>query len=254
MNIPLYAVALAVFAILFLWFSVFLLVTLWVTLMAMTIVLGGQVILQRRAPPGPYDAHASDPDWAEARAKSSRHQRVDSALDVGFIAGTWAIFYWLGRNSVQLIGPGLTSPSAGPGAVPEVEVYGLLGLVVALIVALGLLYAQYSSRTGARQAYKFRDRNVEPVLPGEIVECGFDSAFEYVTASKPPAPWTSEKREGDLQYVTLLGKVGLDHEGDLQHVTLLGKAGFLPRRFVLCRKHLNYILPLDSSSPVFARR
>ena len=237
MNLELYAVALVVFAILFLQLSVFLLITILLTLAGMAIVLAIQVRFQRVRPPGPYASRGSDPAWADARAKSRRHQRNREAITFGFVAGTLALFYWLGRGSAQLIGPGLTFPSPGPASVPVAETSGLPASLAILAVVVGALWYLYAE--AAAQTFKFRDRAIDSLSPGEVGRCQFDEALSYATTlSGPPVLWSSEK-----------------HDGDIRCFTLLAKRDYSPRRFALCRHHSNYLAMLDlGKKPVIARR
>lgn len=111
MDVPLYAIALAVFAVLYLALGVFLAYVLVITLIVMFCYLAIR--------------HGN-------LAENYPHSVADSMITVTFIGITWGIFTWLGPKPIPFIGSGLTNTSSQNVPIDAV-------VAVAIVVALAFL-------------------------------------------------------------------------------------------------------------------
>ncbi len=111
MDVPLYAIALAVFAVLYLAIGVYLGITLLITLFVMIAYLAAR--------------HGKLPD-------NYPYGLGDTLITVTFIGITWGIFTWLGpKDPVQFVGNGLTYTNST--AVP-------IGAIIAIAVILSIAF------------------------------------------------------------------------------------------------------------------
>ena len=110
MDVPLYGIALSVFAVLYLAIGVYLGITLIITLMIMLVYLAVR--------------HGKLPE-------NYPHGLGDSLITVTFIGVTWGIFTWLGPKPVPFAGSGWTF-SASPNAISLGPIIGI-SLVLAVI-------------------------------------------------------------------------------------------------------------------------
>lgn len=109
MDVPLYAIALAVFAVLYLGVGVFLGPTLIITLFVMLLYLAAR--------------HGKLPE-------NYPHGLGDTLITVTFIGVTWGIFTWLGpKDPVPFVGNGWTYTST-----PLIPLSGII--LIALILAV----------------------------------------------------------------------------------------------------------------------
>ena len=112
MDVPLYAIALAVFAVLYLAIGVYLAITLLITLFIMLAYLAVR--------------HGKLPE-------NYPHTLPDTMITVTFIGVTWGIFTWLAPKSpIPFIGSGLTytpTPSIPIGSI----------IVISFVVAIAFL-------------------------------------------------------------------------------------------------------------------
>ena len=111
MDVPLYAIALSVFAVLYLALNVFLGITLLITLFVMMMYLAVR--------------HGKLPD-------NYPHGLADTLITVTFIGVTWGIFTWLGpKNPIPFAGNGLIYTNAT--TVP-------LGAILTISIVLALIF------------------------------------------------------------------------------------------------------------------
>ncbi|MGA8664446.1 MAG: hypothetical protein WB809_05200 [Thermoplasmata archaeon] len=121
MDVSLYAIALAVFAVLYLAIGVFLAFTLILTLMIMFLYL----VVRYRDLPGNYP-----------------HSGGDAVQTMIFIGITWAIFTFVaGKNPVPFIGSGLTYTN--PNFIP---IDAIIGIAFVVSIAFLLIFAFIASR------------------------------------------------------------------------------------------------------------
>lgn len=121
MDVPLYAVALAFFAVLYLAIGVFLVYTILIALIAMFLFLTlryGNV------------------------SESYPHSASDVSITAIFIGITWAIFTFVaGKNPVPFIGSGLTYTN--PNFIP---IDAIIGIAFVVSIAFLLIFAFIASR------------------------------------------------------------------------------------------------------------
>ena len=111
MDVPLYAIALSVFAVLYLAIGVFLGITLLITLFVMLAYLAIR--------------HGKLPD-------NYPHGLGDTLITVTFIGVTWGIFTWLApKNPIPFMGSGLTYTN--PATVP-------IGPIIAISFVLAIIF------------------------------------------------------------------------------------------------------------------
>ena len=116
MDVPLYAVGLAVFAVLYLAVSAFLIWAVLITLIVMFLFLTlryGNV------------------------AENYTHSGGDVAITAIFIGITWGIFVFVGPKPVPLVGLGfryLSASATSNGAIDAVIVISLLLLIIFLVI------------------------------------------------------------------------------------------------------------------------
>jgi hypothetical protein len=240
MNVSVYFVALAFFALLLLLPSVFLLITLAITLLAMTIVLGWQIWRQRGAVDETTRAKLkSDPLWAETRRRSQSASFSDQTITIIFIGFTWSLFVYLGTPSVQLLGPGLTFPSPGLSAVPPAELVGLLLSIAGLVLLTAALWWMYAVGLAESRVDNYRPEVIEPVPPEDSVFCEFSAAYRYAIANAEPPNSDHADR----------------HSGTMMYCTLLALDGSLPRRFAICQPHRTVLVRVEAwGRRIVARR
>ena len=116
MDVPLYAIALAIFAVLYLAIGVFLAYTLIITLLIMFAYLAIR--------------HGN-------LAENYPHSVPDSLITVTFIGITWAIFTYLApKNPIPFIGSGLTyNTSTNLPIVPVIAVTFVVAVVFLVILS-----------------------------------------------------------------------------------------------------------------------
>ncbi len=125
MDVPLYAIALVVFAVLYLALSVFLAFVLLIALLIMLLYL---VVRYPKLPEGyPYG------------------QR-DTSITLIFIGVTWSIFTFLGPKDLPFIGNGLTY--ASPLAIP-IDFVLWVAIAVAVIFLVIFSFVGRSDQSGA---------------------------------------------------------------------------------------------------------
>jgi hypothetical protein len=112
MDVPLYAIALAVFAVLYLAIGVYLGITLLITLFVMLAYLAAR--------------HGKMPE-------NYPYSLGDTLITVTFIGITWGIFTWLGpKDPVQFVGSGLTYTNST--AIPIDAI-----IAIAIIISIAFL-------------------------------------------------------------------------------------------------------------------
>jgi hypothetical protein len=114
MDVPLYAIALSVFAVLYLAIGVYLGITLIITLLVMLAYLAIR--------------HGKLPE-------NYPHGLGDSLITVTFIGITWGIFTWLApKNPIPFIGHGLTyTPQATIPLGPIITISFILALIFLVV-------------------------------------------------------------------------------------------------------------------------
>jgi hypothetical protein len=113
MDVPLYAIALSVFALLYLAIGVFLGITLIVTLLVMLAYLSVR--------------HGKLPE-------NYPHGLSDSMITITFIGVTWGIFTWLGpKNPIPFAGTGLVY-TQGPIPLSQIIIISFVLAVIFLTV------------------------------------------------------------------------------------------------------------------------
>lgn len=116
MDVPLYAVALAVFAVLYLAIGVYLGITLMITLFVMMAYLAAR--------------HGKLPE-------NYPHTLADTMITVTFIGITWGIFTWLGPKSpIPFLGNGATYTST-----PAIPVGSILTICVVVSIVFLVVYS-----------------------------------------------------------------------------------------------------------------
>ncbi|HTT26062.1 MAG TPA: hypothetical protein VMH90_03755 [Thermoplasmata archaeon] len=114
MDVPLYAIALSVFAVLYLAIGVYLGITLIITLLIMLAYLAIR--------------HGKLPE-------NYPHGLGDSMITVTFIGVTWGIFAWLApKNPIPFAGNGLTYQAPVSIALSSIIMISLVLAVIFLIV------------------------------------------------------------------------------------------------------------------------
>jgi hypothetical protein len=114
MDVPLYAIALSVFAVLYLGIGVYLGITLLITLFIMLAYLAAR--------------HGKLPE-------NYPHGLGDSLITVTFIGVTWGIFTWLApKNPIPFAGSGLTYTPNPLIGVPSIIEISLILVVIFLAV------------------------------------------------------------------------------------------------------------------------
>jgi heme/copper-type cytochrome/quinol oxidase subunit 2 len=121
MDVPLYAIALALFAVLYLAIGVFLAFTLLITLFIMFAYL----VVRYRDLPANYP-----------------HSAADAATTMIFIGITWAIFTFVAdKNPVPFIGAGLTYTSQA-----LIPLNAIIGIAFVVSIVFLLIFAFIASR------------------------------------------------------------------------------------------------------------
>jgi len=116
MDVPLYAIALSMFAVLYLAIGVYLAITLIITLLVMM----GYLAIRHGKLPENYP-----------------HGLADTLITVIFIGITWGIFTWLApKNPIPFIGSGLTYTSA-----PAIPVGSILTITVILAIIFLVVFS-----------------------------------------------------------------------------------------------------------------
>lgn len=114
MDVPLYAIALSVFAVLYLAIGVYLGITLLVTLFIMLAYLAAR--------------HGKLPE-------NYPHGLGDTLITVTFIGVTWGIFTWLApKNPIPFMGNGLTYSANPLISIPSIIEISLVLVVIFLAV------------------------------------------------------------------------------------------------------------------------
>ena len=114
MDVPLYAIALSVFAVLYLAIGVFLGITIMITLFIMLAYLAAR--------------HGKLPE-------NYPHGLADSLITVTFIGVTWGIFTWLGpKNPVPFSGNGWTYTPVANVPITQIFEIALVLSVIFLII------------------------------------------------------------------------------------------------------------------------
>jgi hypothetical protein len=114
MDVPLYAIALSVFAVLYLALNVFLGITLIITLFIMLAYLAAR--------------HGKLPD-------NYPHGLSDTLITVTFIGVTWGIFTWLApKNPIPFSGTGLTYSTDAAVNVGPIIAISLVLIVIFLSI------------------------------------------------------------------------------------------------------------------------
>jgi hypothetical protein len=128
MDVPLYAIALALFAVLYLAIGVFLAFTLLITL----IIMFAYLVVRYRDLPANYP-----------------HSAADAATTMIFIGITWAIFTFVAdKNPVPFIGNGLTYTSQ---ALIPLNAIIAIGFVVSVLFLLIFAFIASRNREGEGQ-------------------------------------------------------------------------------------------------------
>jgi hypothetical protein len=169
MNVPLYAVALLVFALAYLWFFVFLAFALLLALSGMAAILAIELGFARRRLRGEPMPGVAPAAIEPLREQAAKELRRDEAVTAIFITVTWGIFW--GLNPLEpYLGRGLTDPSASASSAPPTELWVVTAawiLVAALVGAVG--YARFRVET-ERRARRLVPPPSEPAPLGTACE------------------------------------------------------------------------------------